>query len=102
MAETLVLNPVDNVAILTELTVSGEDPLGTGVPMTSSVPSGHKVARVSMESGDAIRKFGQIIGYATESIPAAGPEDARGMFAPRRIFPSLVCHPDMIFFLLFL
>ena len=70
MAETLILNPVDNVAILTELTVTGEDPLDTGVPMTSSVPSGHKVAREALSPGDAIRKFGQIIGYATETIPA--------------------------------
>ena len=70
MADTLLLNPVDNVVILTELTVSGEDPLGLGVPMTSSVPSGHKIAREALAQGDAIRKFGQIIGYATEVIPA--------------------------------
>lgn len=70
MAETMVLNPIDNVAILTELTVSGEDPLGLGVLMTSSVPSGHKVARETIAQGAAIRKFGQIIGYATQTILA--------------------------------
>jgi altronate hydrolase len=54
MVEPLVLHPDDTVAILTRR---------AGV-----VPSGHKVARIAHAPGDAVVKFGQIIGLATAPI----------------------------------
>ncbi|WP_276253917.1 UxaA family hydrolase [Halomontanus rarus] len=36
--------------------------------LTESVPFGHKVALVDHEPGDEIRKYGEVIGVATESV----------------------------------
>ncbi|MTE00580.1 altronate dehydratase [Paracoccus sp. YIM 132242] len=55
MPEPLVLNPADTVAILTERGIA---------------PAGHKIARVDIAPGAAVTKYGQTIGYATESIAA--------------------------------
>ncbi|MFN3275711.1 MAG: UxaA family hydrolase [Paracoccus sp. (in: a-proteobacteria)] len=53
MSEPLVLNPADTVAILTARGVA---------------PAGHKIARQAMAEGEAVVKYGQIIGYATQAI----------------------------------
>lgn len=53
MRDPLVLNPADNVAILTERGVA---------------PAGHKVARAPIAIGSAVIKYGQTIGYATADI----------------------------------
>ena len=66
----LVLNPADNVAILTARAPQGARPLGTGEPLTAPVASGHKIAREAIPEGSNILKFGQIIGYATRPIAA--------------------------------
>ena len=70
MANTLILNPADNVAILTEMAMGGSDPLELGTKLSNFVPAGHKVTRSDVKSGEAIRKFGQVIGYATQDIAA--------------------------------
>lgn len=70
MANTLTLNPADNVAILTEIALGGSDPLQIGGKLANFVPAGHKVASTDVKNGNPIRKFGQIIGYATEDITA--------------------------------
>jgi hypothetical protein len=55
VADLLVLNPADTVAILTERGVA---------------PAGHKIARAAIARGAAVVKYGQIIGYATCDIAA--------------------------------
>ena len=70
MADPLVLNPADNVAILTERALAGTVPLGAGVPLAASVSGGHKIARRAIAAGEVVLKFGQIIGHATDAIPA--------------------------------
>ncbi|MDE0591527.1 altronate dehydratase family protein [Halocynthiibacter sp. C4] len=70
MAETLLLHPSDNVAILTARAGEGDDPLGIGAPLPKAVSSGHKIAREALAQGAEVYKFGQLIGYATEDIPA--------------------------------
>ena len=55
MAEPMILNPSDNVAILTERGVA---------------PAGHKIARRAIATGEPVFKYGQIIGYATADISA--------------------------------
>jgi altronate hydrolase len=54
MNPSLVLNPNDDVAI-----VVGEHPV---------VPSGHKIARRAITAGEPVRRYGQIIGFATSDI----------------------------------
>ena len=67
-ARTLLLNPDDNVAVaLSTLDVGTDTPLG--VRTTKRVPKGHKFSVKRIGAGDAIVKFGQIIGFAKEDIP---------------------------------
>ncbi|WP_343082293.1 altronate dehydratase family protein [Ostreiculturibacter nitratireducens] len=68
MAELIVLNPSDNVAILTERAAAGSQPLGTGTPLEKPVAGGHKIARAAIAKGASVVKFGQIIGQATVDI----------------------------------
>lgn len=70
MTVPLVLNPADNVAILTDVALGGADPLQLGTPLSNVVLSGHKLARAHIATGEPIRKFGHIIGYATQEINA--------------------------------
>ena len=58
MSEPLVLHPKDTVAVLSERTKIGDVSLGAG----------HKVARVAMQAGAPVIKFGQFIGHATTQI----------------------------------
>ncbi len=69
-ATPLILSPTDNVAILTARAPQGSRPLGLGRELAAPVMPGHKIAREDIPEGGAIVKFGQIIGYATETIHA--------------------------------
>lgn len=70
MPDVLVLDPRDDVAILTRRAMAGETPLGAGAALSATVAPGHKLARHDLARGAPIRKFGQIIGYAIDDIPA--------------------------------
>ncbi|WP_179379479.1 UxaA family hydrolase [Jannaschia marina] len=66
MTDTIRLSPLDNV-------VTAVRPLeaGTrveGVTTTALIPAGHKIATAPVAAGAALRKFGQIIGYASVDI----------------------------------
>lgn len=65
---TLILNDRDNVVILTERTKAGTQVVPDGVALAASVSAGHKVARTDIAKGDAVFKFGYLIGYATDDI----------------------------------
>lgn len=43
---------------------------GKSLTLRDGIPLGHKVAIVSLKKGEALRKFGQIIGFASADIPA--------------------------------
>ncbi|NLE43495.1 MAG: altronate dehydratase [Chloroflexi bacterium] len=69
------LHPEDNVAIarldlvvgLTlEATLPGED--ARRIVVSQPIPGGHKVALKAIVRGAAVRRYGQIIGFATEDI----------------------------------
>ena len=62
----LRLNESDNVIIAVEEFAAGSSPLG--VSARERVPKGHKMAAAAIETGAPIRKFGQIIGFASQSI----------------------------------
>ena len=68
-ARTLVLNGADNIGVaLSNLEVGAVTP--QGVDIVRRVPKGHKFALRPVRGGEAIVKFGQIIGFAKEPIPA--------------------------------
>ncbi|SFB01036.1 altronate hydrolase [Poseidonocella pacifica] len=70
MRSAILLHASDDVSILTARAAAGSTPLDVGLPLESSVPAGHKIARHDIKTGAPIRKYGQIIGYANAAIPA--------------------------------
>lgn len=68
MKSHLTLHPTDNVAILTQEAAAGEQALGHGALLAQKVASGHKIALSDFAQGDVVVKFGQVIGYATQTI----------------------------------
>ena len=68
-AKTLLLNSADNVAVaLSNLDAGTDTP--QGVRTTKRVPRGHKFTVRVVRAGEAIVKFGQIIGFAKTELPA--------------------------------
>jgi len=66
------LHPEDEVAIAKAPLAPGlrlETPLGA-VRVRQMVPTGHKVALVPRQVGEPVRRYGQIIGFATRQIEA--------------------------------
>ena len=61
------LHPDDSVAIARNAVPAGA-PLAPGLATARRVPAGHKVALRPHAPGDAVRRYGQIIGFATEAI----------------------------------
>jgi altronate hydrolase len=69
MKTIIRLQPEDNVAVA-RLPLAPGAPLGDGLAARDPIPSGHKVALVDIAQGEAVRKYGQIIGFASEPIAA--------------------------------
>ena len=67
---TIVLGDKDNVAIA--LTAILKDDLidELGLTAKTDIPKGHKVAKRAIARGDAVFKYGQIIGRSTKAILA--------------------------------
>ncbi|MEL6586674.1 MAG: altronate dehydratase family protein [Pseudomonadota bacterium] len=65
-SHTIRLDPGDTVVTATRALDVGTDVEGTAT--RARVPSGHKVATAAIPAGGAIRKYGQIIGYARTAI----------------------------------
>ncbi|HEX6373416.1 MAG TPA: altronate dehydratase family protein [Longimicrobium sp.] len=66
------IHPDDNVAVAvgplhegTEVAVDG-----VRVMLAEDIPAGHKLALVPLEAGDAVRKYGFVIGEATQPVAA--------------------------------
>ncbi|WP_135362712.1 UxaA family hydrolase [Halosimplex halophilum] len=68
----LVMAPEDNVATALEDLDAGDRLADADPPVTvaEEVPFGHKVALVDIDAGDPVRKYGEVIGEATEPIAA--------------------------------
>ena len=71
MTDTVRLDPSDNVVTAIKALEVGTE-IAAGVSAAALIPRGHKVATRAIESGEVIRKYGQIIGYAAQPI---GPGD---------------------------
>jgi altronate dehydratase small subunit len=74
--DAVMLTEADNVATaLRELTQGEEARVGVGertflVPVCQAIAFGHKLAVTDIRSGDEIRKYGEVIGRATQDIPS--------------------------------
>ncbi|WP_131859294.1 altronate dehydratase family protein [Bosea sp. BK604] len=64
---TLKLNAADNVAVAVDPIDPGVT--AAGVEALKRIPRGHKIALAPIAKDEPIRKFGQIIGFATVDIP---------------------------------
>ena len=65
---TIRLDPADNVSVALDALAVGDKEHSAGVAAVSSIPAGHKMAVESIAKGDAVRKFNQIIGFASNVI----------------------------------
>ncbi len=66
MTETVRLDPSDNVVTAIKPLQTGEAVEGNAT--TSLIPRGHKIATERLMPGDPVRKYAQVIGYASEEI----------------------------------
>ena len=65
---TIRLHPNDNVVVATARLAKGTALLEQSVTILDDVPSGHKIATGAIQAGAPVRKYGQVIGIATETI----------------------------------
>ena len=65
---TIRLNPADNVVVARADLLPGTEVAGENVRAHTHVPVGHKIATAPIAAGEAVRKYGQILGFATEAI----------------------------------
>lgn len=66
-ARTIRLHPEDNVVISIGRLSRGRE-IEPGVAAQAAIAPGHKIATAAIAPGAAIRKFGQVIGYASAAI----------------------------------
>jgi altronate hydrolase len=64
----LRLNPADDVVIARQQLVAGTLLKREGVTVIGLVPPGHKVATRAIAAGSPVRRYNQIIGFATRDI----------------------------------
>ncbi|MHA6194356.1 UxaA family hydrolase [Pseudomonas wadenswilerensis] len=63
------LNPLDDVLIARQPLIEGLE-LPEGIVVRQAIPAGHKVAARDIAQGEALRRYGQIIGFASQAIAA--------------------------------
>ena len=64
------LNAGDNVVVACRPVDAGQELHDIGLTCRDAVPAGHKIAAAAIAAGEAVRKYGQIIGFATQDIAA--------------------------------
>ncbi|KQW61534.1 UxaA family hydrolase [Variovorax sp. Root411] len=69
-ARVIRLHAQDDVVISLDQLVSGTRIESEGIAVAGLIPSGHKMATRAIELGAAVRRYGQIIGFATQPIRA--------------------------------
>src|SRR3954469_9514914 len=67
-ALTIRLHPSDNVVVARLDLLPGTELPEEGVTALGPVPAGHKIATAPIAPGEPVRKYGQILGFATEAI----------------------------------
>lgn len=66
----LKLNPKDDVVIARQCVPAGTWLEEEQITVISDIPAGHKIALRSLNIGEAVKRYGQIIGFATQPIQA--------------------------------
>jgi altronate dehydratase small subunit len=75
-ADALALSPIDNIVTALRGIVAGEliavecDGVISELEVAQAIPFGHKISLQAIAAGDMVRKYGEDIGYALQSIPA--------------------------------
>lgn len=64
------LNPLDDVLIARQPIPKGLNLEAEGLQALDAIPSGHKIATRDLQAGQALRRYGQIIGFASQPIKA--------------------------------
>ncbi|CAK9889418.1 MULTISPECIES: UxaA family hydrolase [Pseudomonas] len=64
------LNPLDNVLIARQALPEGLRLDAEAITVRQPIPSGHKLATEHVEQGQPLRRYGQIIGFASQAIEA--------------------------------
>ena len=68
---TIRIHPADNVVIARRQLLGGTALADEGgLVVTGLVPPGHKIATQPIATGDAVRRYDQVIGHATQAIAA--------------------------------
>src|SRR6478672_2548403 len=65
---TIRLHPADDVVIARQQLVGGTKLLDENVAISGLIPPGHKVATRAIAVGEAVRRYNQIIGFASRAI----------------------------------
>ena len=66
---TIRIHPADNVVIARRQLLGGSAlPEEAGLLVSGIVPPGHKIATRSIGAGEAVRRYNQVIGHATQAI----------------------------------
>src|SRR5579863_9700508 len=68
MQLALRLHPADNVVVARVELLPGASLAGENIQCRVPIPAGHKVATSAIAKGAAVRKYGQIIGFASADI----------------------------------
>lgn len=69
-AESVRLHPGDNVVVAPARIPKGARLAREGVTAADSIPLGHKIATRRIAAGEIVRKYGQVIGVASQDISA--------------------------------
>src|SRR5437870_9630900 len=66
----IVLKPEDDVAVAKAPLDKGAifDDAGTRIEARQDIKPGHKIARHAVRRGEPVRRYGQVIGFATQDI----------------------------------
>ena len=70
MTLSIRLAPADNVVVARVDILSGTEIPAEGVTALDVVPAGHKIATRPIAAGEPVRKYDQIIGFASEPVEA--------------------------------
>ncbi len=78
MGRALMMHPEDNVATVLEDVAPGQSVEVEGgakilaVSAAETIPFGHKIALMKISASAKVRKYGEVIGTATQNISAGG------------------------------
>ena len=67
-AQTIRLHAGDNVVVAVADIPPGAEIPAENIRAADHIPAGHKISTAPVAVGDALRKYGQVIGFACESI----------------------------------